>query len=117
MVALRAIPMAGKLYRLLPQFAHPSLCTIQQQRIARGANTSPPGYRAIRRQSRNLIGKLNSGPQTVEGLVQLSSSKRLNLVTQAGQFGNAGRNIARGPAYTGFRRLPHCTFRLKERPG
>ena len=30
----------------------------------------------------------------------MSAFARLNPVTQAGQFGNAGRNIARGPALT-----------------
>ena len=29
-----------------------------------------------------------------------SAFQRLDLKTQAGQFGNAGRNIARGPSYT-----------------
>ena len=29
-----------------------------------------------------------------------SAFQRLNPLTQAGQFGDAGRNIARGPAYT-----------------
>ena len=36
-------------------------------------------------------------PQTVN---MRSAFQRLNIQTQAGQFGNAGRNIARGPAYT-----------------
>ena len=29
-----------------------------------------------------------------------SAFRRLSLQTEAGQFGNAGRNIARGPSYT-----------------
>ena len=33
-------------------------------------------------------------------MAQPDAFQRLNLQTQAGQFGNAGRNIARGPAYT-----------------
>jgi hypothetical protein len=45
----------------------------------------------------NLIGDPNAGPHTVEQWIGRSSFQRLNPVTQAGQFGNAGRNIARGP--------------------
>ena len=40
------------------------------------------------------------GPHTVDAWISRSAFERLNVQTQAGQFGNAGRNIARGPAYT-----------------
>ena len=60
---------------------------------------SPPisGYPASRP---NLIGNPNNGPHTVEQWLTASAFQRLNPVTQAGQFGNAGRDIARGPAFT-----------------
>jgi hypothetical protein len=48
----------------------------------------------------NLIGDPNSGPQTVERWFSAAAFQRLNPVTQAGQFGNAGRNVARAPAFT-----------------
>ncbi len=46
----------------------------------------------------NLIGDPNSGPHTVNQWISPAAFLRLNPITQAGQFGNAGRNIAQGPA-------------------
>ena len=46
-----------------------------------------------------MIGDPNAGPHTVEEWISRSAFERLNLQTHAGQFGNAGRNIARGPSY------------------
>jgi hypothetical protein len=62
---------------------------------------SPPisGYPASRP---NLVGDPNSGPHRADAWISASAFQRLNPVTQAGQFGNAGRNIARGPAFTNF---------------
>jgi hypothetical protein len=59
---------------------------------------SPPisGFPASRP---NLIGDPNSGPHTVDEWISRSAFHRLDPMTQAGQFGNAGRNIARGPGY------------------
>ena len=36
----------------------------------------------------------------MDAWISRSAFERLNLQTQAGQFGNAGRNLARGPSYT-----------------
>jgi hypothetical protein len=60
---------------------------------------SPPisGFAASRP---NVVGDPNAGPHTVEAWLSRDAFQRLNPVTQAGQFGNAGRNIARAPAYT-----------------
>jgi hypothetical protein len=44
----------------------------------------------------------NDGPRTVEQWVSPSAFRRLNPVTEAGKFGNAGRNIARGPGIGNF---------------
>jgi hypothetical protein len=62
---------------------------------------SPPisGYPASRP---NVIGNPNNGPHAVNAWINAAAFQRLNPVTQAGQFGNAGRNIARGPAFTSF---------------
>ena len=59
---------------------------------------SPPisGFPASRT---NLVGDPNAGPHTVDAWLSRDAFQRLNVQTQAGQFGNAGRNIARGPAY------------------
>ena len=59
---------------------------------------SPPisGFAASRP---NLVGDPNAGPHTVDAWISRSAFERLNVQTQAGQFGNAGRNIARGPGY------------------
>jgi hypothetical protein len=60
---------------------------------------SPPisGFAASRP---NVIGDPNGGPHTVDAWLSRSAFQRLDPLTQAGQFGDAGRNIARGPAYT-----------------
>ena len=60
---------------------------------------SPPisGFAASRP---NVIGDPNGGPRTVDQWLSRDAFQRLNPVTNAGQFGDAGRNIARGPAYT-----------------
>src|SRR5688572_32653578 len=49
--------------------------------------------------SPNLVGDPNAGPHTVDAWLSRDAFQRLNVQTQAGQFGNAGRNFARGPAY------------------
>jgi hypothetical protein len=60
--------------------------------------SSPPisGFPASRP---DLVGDPNAGPRTVEEWISRSAFQRLDPQTQAGQFGNAGRNIARGPSY------------------
>jgi len=60
---------------------------------------SPPisGFAASRP---NVVGDPNTGPRTVDEWLSRSAFQRLNPQTQAGQFGDAGRNIARGPSYT-----------------
>jgi hypothetical protein len=66
--------------------------------VALQANSPPiSGFPASRP---NLVGDPNGGPDTVDAWISRSAFERLNVLTQAGQFGNAGRNIARGPAYT-----------------
>lgn len=59
---------------------------------------SPPisGFAASRP---NVVGDPNAGPRTVEEWLSRSSFQRLDPIAQAGQFGDAGRNIARGPSY------------------
>src|SRR5690606_38859099 len=42
----------------------------------------------------------NAGSRTVEEWISRSAFRRLDPLTEAGTFGNAGRNIARGPSYT-----------------
>jgi hypothetical protein len=74
---------------------------------------SPPisGYPASRP---NLIGNPNDGPHTVQEWLSPAAFQRLNPVTQAGQFGNAGRDIARGPAFTDLDASLTRSFRLSE---
>jgi Carboxypeptidase regulatory-like domain/TonB dependent receptor len=47
----------------------------------------------------NLIGNPNSGPRTPQEWFNASAFQRLDPITQAGQFGNEGRNVVQGPAY------------------
>jgi hypothetical protein len=66
--------------------------------VALQANSPPiSGFPASRP---NLAGDPNAGPRTVDQWISRDAFQRLNPLTQAGQFGNAGRNIARGPDYT-----------------
>ncbi|HEX2446386.1 MAG TPA: TonB-dependent receptor [Vicinamibacterales bacterium] len=66
--------------------------------VALQANSPPvSGFPASRP---NLVGDPNAGPRTVNEWISRSAFQRLNIQTDAGQFGNAGRNIARGPSYT-----------------
>jgi hypothetical protein len=76
--------------------------------------SSPPisGYFASRP---DLIGDPNTGPHTVTQWISRSPFVRLNPITQAGQFGNAGRNIARGPGSSDVDLSLMKNFRVTER--
>ena len=66
--------------------------------VALQANSPPiSGFAASRP---DLVGDPNAGPRTVDQWLTRDSFRRLNPATEAGQFGDAGRNIARGPSYT-----------------
>jgi outer membrane receptor protein involved in Fe transport len=59
----------------------------------------------------NLVGDANSGPHTVQEWFNVDAFQRLNPVTQAGQFGTAGRNIVQGPGlqewdFSAFKNIP-----------
>ncbi|MBS0276808.1 MAG: TonB-dependent receptor [Proteobacteria bacterium] len=75
---------------------------------------SPPisGFAASRP---NLVGDPNSGPRTIDRWLNPAAFQRLDPQTQAGQFGGAGRNIARGPAFTNLDLSLTRTFALAER--
>ena len=45
----------------------------------------------------DVVADPNAGESTVEQWISPQAFRRLNPVTEAGRFGNAGRNIARGP--------------------
>ena len=63
----------------------------------------------------DLVGDPNAGPHTPIEWISPTSFLRLNPVTQAGQFGNAGRNIARGPGSADVDVSLLKNFRLTER--
>ena len=66
--------------------------------VALQANSPPiSGFAASRP---DVVGDPNAGPHTVDAWISRDAFKRLDPQTQAGQFGNAGRNIARAPGYT-----------------
>jgi carboxypeptidase family protein len=59
----------------------------------------------------NLIGNPNSGPRTPQEWFNVAAFQQLNPVTQAGQFGNEGRNVVEGPGYqewdfSAFKNIP-----------
>ena len=75
--------------------------------------TSPPisGYFASRP---NVIGDPTRGPHHVNQWISREVFQRLNPQTQAGQFGNAGRNIARAPAFADFDASALKNFAISE---
>lgn len=76
------------------------------------ANAPPiSGFAASRP---DLIGDPNAGPHTVDQWLSRSAFRRLNPRTEAGHFGNAGRNIARGPALTDLDLSLTRSFRVAE---
>ena len=74
---------------------------------------SPPisGFAASRP---DLIGDPNAGPRTLDRWINAAAFRRLNPQTEAGQFGSAGRNIARGPAFTNIDFSLTRSFALRE---
>jgi hypothetical protein len=78
--------------------------------------SAPPisGYYASRP---NLVGNPNRGLHTVASWINASNFQRLDPVADAGQFGNAGRNIARGPASADVDLSVIKLFKINERVG
>lgn len=76
--------------------------------------TSPPisGYAASRP---DLIGDPNAGARTVQSWMDRSGFRRLVAATEAGNFGNAGRNIARGPSFVNVDLSVLKNFPIRER--
>lgn len=76
------------------------------------ANAPPiSGYPASRP---DLVGNPNTGPHTLNEWVNPAAFLRLNPVTQAGQFGNEGRDVERGPAFGNVDASLVRTFALRE---
>ncbi len=63
----------------------------------------------------DLVGDPDTGLQTVSSWLNISAFRRLDPLTQAGQFGNSGRDVARGPAFTNFDVSLTRAFHLTER--
>lgn len=63
----------------------------------------------------DLVGDPNTGPHRAEQWLVRGAFRRLNPITEAGRFGNAGRNIARGPALANIDLSLLKSFRLTER--
>lgn len=62
----------------------------------------------------NLVGDPNSGPRTPQKWFNTSAFQQLDPVTQAGQFGNAGRNIVQGPGYQQWDFSAFKNFKIHE---
>jgi hypothetical protein len=63
----------------------------------------------------DLIANPNHGPHTVEQWMVPSAFRRLDAVIEPGKFGNAGRNIVRGPGQSTLDLSAFKNFRLTER--
>jgi hypothetical protein len=62
----------------------------------------------------DLLSNPNDGPHTIQQWISPAAFLRLNPKTQAGQFGNEGRDVERGPAFTDFDASLARTFALTE---
>lgn len=62
----------------------------------------------------DLIGDPNAGPRTPQQWLLRSAFRRLDPVADAGRFGTAGRNIARGPGLVNVDASLFRSFRLRE---
>ena len=76
--------------------------------------SNPPitGYFASRP---DAVSNPNEGPRTLDQWMSRSSFRRLDPVAEAGQFGNAGRNITRAPGFANFDISILKSFQLTER--
>jgi hypothetical protein len=63
----------------------------------------------------DVVSDPNNGPRTPSQWLLRSAFRRLDPVAEAGRFGNAGRNIARGPGQTNFDFSLTRGFSLTER--
>ena len=96
--ALRAIVRDWQLNAIATHNSGTPFTVFDSANVSLQANSPPiSGFPASRP---NLAGDPNAGPHTANEWISRSSFQRLSVLTQAGQFGNAGRNIARGPAGT-----------------
>lgn len=75
--------------------------------------SNPPitGYFASRP---DAISNPNEGPRTLNQWMSRSAFRRLDPVAEAGQFGNAGRNITRAPGFANFDVSVLKNFQLTE---
>lgn len=62
----------------------------------------------------DVVSDPNQGPRTVDQWVSRSAFRRLDAVTEAGRFGNAGRNIVRGPSQSTVDLSVFKNFRMGE---
>lgn len=75
--------------------------------------SAPPitGYFASRP---DAVSNPNAGPHQLNEWMSRAAFRRLNPVTEAGQFGNTGRNTVRGPGSANIDVSAFKNFRLKE---
>jgi hypothetical protein len=62
----------------------------------------------------DAVSNPNEGPRTVESWVSRSAFRRLDAVTEAGRFGNSGRNTVRGPGQATVDASVFKTFQTTE---
>jgi len=65
----------------------------------------------------DLVSNCADGPHTPQEWISASSFHRLNAITQAGQFGNEGRNVCRGAGLTNLDLSLVRNFKVTEAVG
>jgi carboxypeptidase family protein len=112
-LALRRI-LNGWQFNVIGTHNSPSPYTVYDSTNVSLQANSPP-ISGIPASRPNLIANPNAGPHTVQQWVNPAAFQRLNPVTQAGQFGNEGRDVEEGPAFTDFDVSVLRNFMLRER--
>jgi hypothetical protein len=93
--------LAGWQTNAIATASSPTPFTVFDSANVAGQASNPPisGFPGSRP---DLIADPNTGPHTVEEWLSRSAFRRLNPAIEAGNFGNAGRNIARGSGIFGL---------------
>jgi hypothetical protein len=106
-------PLRGWLLNAIATASSGTPFTVFDSANVAGQASHPPvsGFAGSRP---NAISDPNDGPHTVEQWISREAFRRLNPVTEVGNFGNAGRNIARAAGIVNIDLSPLKSFAVGE---